>query len=473
MNTQRHPRSSSLYGIGLLILTLLFELLGVWPRYLLVKLMFWPISMLATGIAVFRDVPLLKEQQIVAPVEPRYALRFFVALNSLATPFAHLVGWGPIVFSLLTLVFLPGGFLLTRLALGARKPSMRERDEVEAVLAAALGAYPNVRGPSAYYVIENIEPNAYTIGTTLYLHSGLLSEKTPEIYRYGVIAHHLGHRNSLDGRLELALRRLVLYPVYFLSRSVGTVAPGSFVYSVGRGDAKGCLAGMLVLLASFFLALAGGGIGAFLLNPLWAEYRRKREFIADQFAQRLKLDGPLIEYLKKYSLQDTSTPYHLNSLPATELRIDRLLHGADVQATMPLPKRDTQVLFGGLSMVSLLGFLWFGGAGVLGLGPRIESTQWQLASFNYPEGVPVTTNQCQLHFDASAFVEATCFKEGYGYQWQGRYTYIDTDTILIDPLQRGQLLPIYFDGTYDIRFQRKQLIMVNTLSGYTLTWQRD
>jgi Zn-dependent protease with chaperone function len=472
-HTPRLARSGNLYGISLFLLTLVVELLGVWPRYLLVRLLFWPLSVLTTGIALFRTLPLVQEQQVLAPVGPGFGLQLLITLNSIGVPFAHLVAWGPLIFSLLTLVFLPGGFLLTRLALGARKPSSREKHLVQAVLAQALHADKNVRGPSAFYVIDNIEPNAYTIGTTLYIHSGLLSEMTPHIYRLGVIAHHLGHRNSLDGRLELALRRLVLYPVYLLARSLGMVAPGSFVYSVGRGDAKGCFAGTFVLFVSFFLAVAGGGVGVFLLHPLWASYWRKREFIADQFAQRLKLGGPLIEYLKRYTLNDVATPYHLNSTPSNELRIDRLLYGPDAQGTMPLPRPETGVLVGGLGVVFLMGFLWFGGVQAIGVGPRIENTQWLLVSSNSRNGTVVTTERCQLIFDATSTVEATCFAEGYGYQRLARYTYLDANTILIDPLPGGNNLPIYFSGSYDLIFSDDRLQMVSTATDYTLTWQRN
>lgn len=472
MSTQHPARSGSTYGIVLFLLTCLIELIGVWPRYLLVRAIFWPFSVLTTGIAIFRNIPLVTEQQLVAPVRPGFGFQLLMFLNSLAVPLAHLVAWGPLVFALLTLLFLPGGFLLTRFTLGARKPSIREKELIYATLDEAIQADPTVRAPSAFYIIDNFDPNAYTIGTTLYLHSGLLSEQTSGIHRLGVIAHHLGHRNSLDGRLTLALRRLVIYPVYFLSRSLGTVAPGSFVYSIGRGDAKGCLAGTLVLFVSLFLALAGGGLGTLLLNPVWAAYWRKREFVADQFAQHLQLGGPLLEYLKQHTLQDTATPFFLNPTPSNELRIDRLLHGPDTPSTMPLPQRETRVLFGGLGVVTLVGFFWFGGAGALGVGPGIQSTQWHLESFRYQNGTPVTSERCQLVFDAASTVEAACFANGYAYGRKARYTLIDADTVLIEPFA-GAALPIYFGGMYDLTISRRQLVMVSTASGYTLTWNRQ
>lgn len=474
MNTQlKQPAGSgSGYGIGLFLLTLLIELLGVWPRYLLVRLIFWPVSVLTTGIALFRGVPLIPEQQVVAPVGPGLGFRFLSTINSVGVPLAHLVAWGPLAFAVLTLLFLPGGFLLTRFTLGARKPSVREKALIYTVLDEAIQGNPNVRAPSAFYVIDNFEPNAYTIGTTLYLHSGLLSEQTANTHRLGVIAHHLAHRNSLDGRLTLALRRLVIYPVYFLSRSIGTVAPGSFVYSIGRGDAKGCLAGTLVLLVSFFLALAGGGLGTLLLNPLWAAYWRKREFAADQFAQQLKLGGPLLEYLKQHVFQDTATPFFLNPTPSNELRIDRLLYGPDTPSTMPLPGRETRVLFGSLGIVALLGFFWFGGAGAVGLGPRIENSQWILESFSYRNGSLVTTEHCQLMFDAGSSAEASCFDNVYGYVRPARYILLDADTVLIEPSGGGPL-PISFGGIYDFTISRSRLVMVSTASGYTLTWTRQ
>lgn len=475
MSTQpeRPAPSGSRYGIGLFLLTLLIELIGVWPRYLLVRAIFWPVSVLTTGIAIFRNIPLVTERQVVAPVGPGLGFQLLVFLNSLAVPLAHVIAWGPLVFALLTLVFLPGGFLLTRFALGARKPSMREKELLYAALDEVIQGNPNVRAPSAFYVIDNFDPNAYTIGTTLYIHSGLLSEQTAGTHRLGVIAHHLGHRNSLDGRLTLALRRFVIYPVYFLSRSVGTVAPGSFVYSIGRGDAKGCLAGTLVLLVSLFLALAGGGLGTLLLNPLWTAYWRRREFVADEFAQQLKLGGPLMEYLKQHTLQDAATPFFLNPTPSNELRIDRLLHGPDTPSTMPLPQRETRVLFGSLSVVALLGFFWFGGAGAVGFGPRIQNSAWLLESFAYRNGSPVTTESCQVYFDGASTADASCFVGGYASQQLARYTFIDANTILLDPRPGTMSLPIYFGGAYDLRFTGDRLIMTQSGSGYTLTWRRQ
>jgi Zn-dependent protease with chaperone function len=461
------------YGIPLFFLTLLVELIGVWPRYLLVRALFWPFSFLTTGLVLFRDLPLVSQRQIVSPIQSSLALSVLTLINSTAEPIARIVAWGPLILSLLTFVFLPGGFLLTRLALGARKPSVREREAIEGVLHELKRVDTTVRTPSAYYVIDNIQPNAYTIGTTLYLHGGLLSETTPAIFRFGVIAHHLGHRNSLDGRLELALRRLVLPPIYFLARSLGTVAPSSFVYSIGRGDPQGCLAGALVLVLSGFLAIAGGGIGTLLLNPLWASYWRTREYVADQFAARLEQSDALIQYLKKYTLSDVATPYALNSVPSNELRIDRLLHGPDTQGTMGLPKRDTTVLVGGLSLVCLAAFLSFGG-GKAFFGPRLENSQWLLESFTYHNGTPVTNSyRCQVFFTDDHFTEADCFDNSYAYQRKATYTYLDADTILIEPLEGGNNLAIYFGGTYDLHFTGQQLVMTNTSTGYTLTWRRN
>jgi hypothetical protein len=126
-----------------------------------------------------------------------------------------------------------------------------------------------------------------------------------------------------------------------------------------------------------------------------------------------------------------------------------------------------------LGTVFLVGFFWFGGAGALGLGPRVENSQWLLESYSYQQGVPVSNKQCQLAFDNTSIVEATCFSDGYAYQRRATYAYLDADTILIDPLPGSTNLPIYFGGSYDLRFRDNRLLMFSTATGYTLTWLRS
>ncbi len=357
LGNRRHARYVvALHGFFLLLLTLLFEIPGVFARIALVRGLFGFGSFfgqLTTALANLQRS--LTNQQ---PIEPTIAVVSgpFALLNLLAAPLGQLIGWGPLVFALLTAVFLPGGFLLTRWALGARKPSTRERQVMYEALSEATKDKPTTKGPSAFYVLDNQSPLAYTIGTTLYINSGLLSEQRNRNFLLGLLAHELGHRNSYDGQLILALRRLVLPPIYYISRSLGTVAPGTLVYSIGAGNASGCLAGAFVFVLSAFLSLAGGGFGAWLLTPLWQAYWRKREYAADQFAQELGADEPLQEFLQQHAVQDVATPYYLSAAPSNELRLDRLQHGPERTSSMPWPKREavTLAVVGVLSCVAIV-----------------------------------------------------------------------------------------------------------------------
>ncbi|MDP9379002.1 MAG: M48 family metalloprotease [Chloroflexota bacterium] len=93
----------------------------------------------------------------------------------------------------------------------------------------------------------------------------------------------------------------------------------------------GCLFGCLAMIGSGLLALAGGGLGLWLLNPLWTWYWREREYEADRFAARCGQGPALVEYLEQHQVFDVATPYFMGTHPYTELRIDRLLHPEDYE----------------------------------------------------------------------------------------------------------------------------------------------
>lgn len=215
-----------------------------------------------------------------------------------------------------------GGFLFTRFMLGARDPSRRER---EAVVAAFAHIEENADGeivsPTEWFVVDENMPNAYTIGTTLYLSRELI--RSPHLA--AVLAHEFGHVNNGDGQMTLALRRLVLPPVYLLSQASSQVAPGNVTVIVTDNTMSAYLQIAGVWLLSFLLSMAGGGFGLWLLNPLWVWFWRQREYEADLFAARCGFARELIEHLEQHQYFDVATPYFLSSHPYTELRIDRLL----------------------------------------------------------------------------------------------------------------------------------------------------
>jgi Zn-dependent protease with chaperone function len=232
----------------------------------------------------------------------------------------------PILASLSTLVF-PGGFLLTRFALGARITSRREWEMIRAALDPILAQAPQATiGPTGVFVIDAVTLEAYVVGTTLYLTRELI--RNPDLG--AVIAHELGHINSPDGRLVLALRRLVSPIVYYFAELIGQATPTAFKIGLAIETPVGYVAVILMLIFSFFVQLAGGGLGLLLLSPFWTWYWREREYKADLFASQCGVASSLAEFLEKnYQFADSSVPYFLSTHPYTELRIDKLLGYAE------------------------------------------------------------------------------------------------------------------------------------------------
>ena len=113
-----------------------------------------------------------------------------------------------------------------------------------------------------------------------------------------MFAHELGHLNSLNGRLTLALRRLA--PVGALGDDGATLAEGIAVLFVG-------------------------GISVALLSPLLSAYWRRREFRADAYAAHLGQGPPLAAHLERTQFFDVAVPFLSGRVhPYTEQRLERL-----------------------------------------------------------------------------------------------------------------------------------------------------
>ena len=301
-------------GRQLFVLTLLLELPGVLVRWLLLSLLSLPIY-LSVSARNFSQDP--------------FGLGLGGQGSSLGETFLTLyswftlgIAWLPLIFSLFSYRLLPGGYILTRFALGARDPSLREREALKAALEEVTnGAPPKTIAPTKWFVVDTQEANAFVVGTTLYVTRELIRSD----FLARLLAHELGHLNSSDGKLILALRRLILPPVYLMSQSGGQIAPGTVIVVRGESDTTAYLRSAAVWFVSFLLSLAGGGFGLWLLSPFWVWYWRGREYSADQFAASCGFASGLIEYLERYQFFDVATPYFLSSHPYTELRIDRLM----------------------------------------------------------------------------------------------------------------------------------------------------
>lgn len=232
------------------------------------------------------------------------------------------VALGPIGRSLIALAW-PGSGLIWRWRSGGRVPSARERDAYEAALEDLRAAGEEVRAPRSWFVYDEAEPTAAVRGQALMLSRGLLA--TP-LELEAVLAHELGHVNTLDGRLTEALGRLVVWG--------DPVGPGMgyadyIELTAGRGGLVLFGAGRLLRAGlRLLLYVMGGGVSLLLLQPVWASYWRRREFAADRYAAGLGVGEDLARFLEGHALFfDLPVPFLWlsdHAHPPVELRLDRL-----------------------------------------------------------------------------------------------------------------------------------------------------
>lgn len=237
--------------------------------------------------------------------------------------FALFCAIGPVVWSMLHIMGLTGSSKFDRWVMKARTTlSDRERE----ALVNALLQIPNatsVKMFSNVYVMASWHTERFeVIGTDLYLAKKLLhgSQHLP-----AVLAHALGWVNSGDGRMVIALRRLVVPPMYLISWALNETAPGNMIMHLASGGGYAGFIATSILNAA--LALSGGGWGAYLLNPWWNKYwNNEAVYRHDAFAKALGQKQGLIAYLEHQSLFTVATPYTLFSEDADpEMRIDALM----------------------------------------------------------------------------------------------------------------------------------------------------
>ncbi len=279
-------------GYLLLVLTILIELVSAWIRY---RVMF----------SVFS----------------------FVLEDAISLILANIVGYGPLIWSVLNALGLPGGGFQTRRALGARELSQRERD----AFSQALAQLPaQTRAPRWIYALDAPFEQGYVIGSALYLTRPALQSP----YLPALIAHELGHLNTSDGRLLLALNRLTLPFFQALGITVAgdTASDDPLLARLARKQ-TGCIRSGLVLM----LTLMGGGFGGRLLGFLWVRYWRAREYAADRYAAELGQADLLADFLEIQAQPfDMATPFMQGMVhDYTELRIDRLDQFREMQRHMP------------------------------------------------------------------------------------------------------------------------------------------
>jgi Zn-dependent protease with chaperone function len=485
------------FGVGLYLLTLVLELPGMLARWALLSFLFWVIAGINRAIAaislIFFNLGQLSQlgqgsQGQSAP--PQAALGgTLLFLSDIGTYIASvdeiiifLVTLAPVLFSIATF-FLPGGFFLRRFALGAREPSYRERQSVNAVIdeldAAVQG---KLKLPRTFYVIDKLSREAHVIGTTLYLTRGALTSP----YLAALIAHNLGHIKSIDGRLILALRRLVLFPVYLLSRSFGQLAPGAVSLGASAGSGAGCVVGAFVWLFGLLLSLAGGGFGLWALNLPWSWFWRQREYAADAYAITLGQQGNLSRYLEELSSGgareasfDVATPFLVLAPPAPELRLDRVTYPENYLDTDRLNLRP-------FYLAALLCFALFCGFPYVvrqatQAAFRVEGTNWRLVNFCLSSGCEPNQSSSAADFlqdqevmlwftqagQSGGVGSSTVAGNTYYGGMSGTYTYIEPNRILINvESNEGAGSQITMGGSWRIEKEGDRLRLVGDYATY-------
>jgi hypothetical protein len=388
----------------------------------------------------------------------------------------------PVLFSLATFV-LPGGFFLRRFALGAREPSYRERQTVNGVIdeleAAAQG---KLKLPRTFYVIDKLSREAQVIGTTLYLTRGALTSS----YLAALVAHSLGHVKSIDGRLILALRRLVLFPIYLLSRSFGQVAPGAISLGAGAGSGAGCVVGAFVWLFGMLLSLAGGGFGLWALNLSWAWFWKQREYAADAYAATLGQQGNLSRYLEELASGgareasfDVATPFLVLEPPSAELRLDRVTYPENYLDTDRLNLRPFY-LVALLFVVLFCGFP-YGVRQAAQAAHRVEGTNWRLVNLCRARGCDpdkivssggfLQDQEVLLWFtqaqENGGMGSSTVSGNTYFGGLSGTYTYVEPNRILVNVgTTEGSGGQIAMDGYWTIERDGDRLRLIGDFATY-------
>lgn len=267
----------------------------------------------------------------------RFVLVIFVAIvvmvvggPTIAPYVCLLVALVPTFWSIFALISPAGSGWWWRQHTGGRQPSQRERlayeDAVE--LLQAYSPEKPLPLPKRWFVLDLNEPDAGVVGNSLLLTRGLL-----EMSIAMVLAHELEHLASLDGRITLALNRLIIFPSKKTpeeEQAQRQPQPRSDVHI----DADDPVIWAILALRAFLwtihklIRFAKGGLGLWLATPLWGRYWRAREYAADHYAATLGQADEFADFLETHALlYDRPIPHMWltdTDHDFTELRIDKL-----------------------------------------------------------------------------------------------------------------------------------------------------
>jgi Zn-dependent protease with chaperone function len=279
----------------------------------------------ASGLAIYL-LTLSAEAMLGVPV--RWLLAYlgaatagaFFPLGLSAGVIAWVAALAPIAWSVAGLLWPGRGWVWGR-RLGARRPSATEAEGLAETMALLRTVDPGLPDPTAWLVLDDPLPGAAVRGTTLLASRALIDSESLA----PVLAHELGHADSLDGRFTEALNRLALWGDPLAPARPERGAEGGVQRSA---EPRG---GLLWGLMRWALRLAGGSFAQGLLAPLWAAYWRSREYAADAYAASLGQAEDLARHLADFEQPfDAPQPgllFKAASHPPVALRIERLLEG--------------------------------------------------------------------------------------------------------------------------------------------------
>ncbi|MFI4992435.1 MAG: M48 family metalloprotease [Solirubrobacterales bacterium] len=240
-----------------------------------------------------------------------------------------LIALAPTLWSVFALISPVGSGWWWRQHLGGREPSQREQlayqDAVEHLQAKSLEPLPL---PASWFVLDLNEPDTGVVGNALMLSRGLL-----EMSVAALLGHELRHLGSLDGRITLALNRLIMFPPKKTAeehQEQRQQQPRSDVHVVAEDPVIWAILALRAFLWIIRKAIrfAKGGLGLWLTIPLWGRYWRAREYAADHYAATLGQADELADFLEVHALlYDRPIPHMWltdTDHDFTELRIDKL-----------------------------------------------------------------------------------------------------------------------------------------------------
>jgi Zn-dependent protease with chaperone function len=178
-----------------------------------------------------------------------------------------------------------GGYFAS--SLGARNPTREEQQAYEDALT-NLNLPAEVNRPTWMYVRDSHELNAWIAGDALVLNRALFDSDFLE----AVIAHELGHLNSMDGRVIVAVNRLA--------------GPARATAPLRKAQTTGFLTGRSlwfpINLAILIIRGCSGGLATDAMTPAWSAWWRLREHVADTYAARLGQGEQLATFLEDHAL---------------------------------------------------------------------------------------------------------------------------------------------------------------------------